>query len=66
MAYTALYRTHFLIARLRSGVGTTPTEAAGTSFKDPGKRRALISSAAACNNAARHGKLKPCRDIPDG
>ena len=65
-AYIALYQIHFLIARLHSGVGTTPLEAAGISFKDPDKWRALINNAAAYNNVVKHGKIKPCRDIPDG
>ena len=36
-AYIALYQIHFLAARLHSGVGTTPLEAAGISLKDPVK-----------------------------
>ena len=65
-AHIALYPIRFLIARLHSGVGTTPLEAAGISFKGPDKWRALINNAAARNNAVRHGKPKPCRNIPDG
>ena len=65
-AYIALFQIHFLIARLHSGVGTTPLEAAGISFTDPDKWRALINNAAAYNNAVKLGKLKPSRNVPDG
>lgn len=65
-AHIALYQIRFLAARLRPGAGTTPPEAAGIPFKDPDKRRALITSAAACNSAAKHGMLKLRRNIPDG
>ena len=65
-AYIALCRIRFLAAGLRPGAGTTPPEATGISFKDPDKRRALINSAAACNSAAKHGRLKPRRNILDG
>jgi len=65
-ACIALNRIHILVAYPRSGVGTTPLEAAGISFRDPDKWRALINNAAAHNSVVKHGKLKPCRDIPDG
>ena len=64
-AYIALYQTHFLIARTHSGVGMTPLEAAGISFEDPDKWRALINNAAAYNNARRLGLLIPDKEIPD-
>ena len=63
--YIALYQIHFMIARQHMGLGTTPLEAAGLSFKDLDKWRALINNAAAYNNAVRLGKIKPDRDIPD-
>ena len=50
----------FPIARLRAVTGATPPEAgAGLSFRDLGKRRPPIDSAAACSSAAGLGKTKP-------
>lgn len=38
----------------------------GNAVQGPGRRRALISGAAACNSAVKHGRVKPCRGVPGG